>query len=150
MVKIGLAVKSGVSIVCATCARYWEGREQGLPEPKCTVVKPCGSPFASLTFPEYDGPITDFTLWCFVCGDTATKGVKVREELRVIGVCDDHVKMLGKIEPVSLKLNGEDVIDIIDRRMGRVSQQQFFGEPEKTLVQAMVETEAEWADEEGR
>jgi len=149
-VKIGLAVKSGVSIVCATCSRYWEGREQGLPEPKCTVVRPCGSPFASLTFPEYAGPITDFTRFCFVCGALATKGLKVREEPRVIGMCDAHVQMLGKIEPIGLKLNGEAVADIIDHHMGRVSQQQFFGKPKKTLVQTMVETEAEWADEEKR
>lgn len=147
LVKVGQAVASGVSIVCATCKRYWEGREKQLPDPKCTVVKPCGSPFASLTFPEYDGPMTDFSRWCFVCGATATKGVKVRDEPRVIGMCDEHVKMLGRVEPVGLKLNGENVTDIIDRHLGRMSQEQFFGPPKKTLIDTMIETEMEWAEE---
>jgi hypothetical protein len=147
LVKVGQAIASGVSIVCATCNRYWEGREKQLPEPKCTVTKPCGSPFASMTFPEYDGPMTDFARWCFVCGATATKGVKVRDEPRVIGMCDEHVKMLGRIEPVGLKLNGESVTDIVDRHLGRMSQERFFGPPKKTLIDTMVETEMEWAEE---
>lgn len=147
MVRVGQAIASGVSIVCATCRRYWEGREKGLPDPKCTVEKPCGSPFAALTFPEYEGPITDFTQWCFVCGAKATKGVRVRAEPRIIGMCDEHVKMLGKVEPVGLKLNGENVTDIIDRKLGRVSQDRFFGPEKPSLVDTMIETEQEWAEE---
>jgi hypothetical protein len=147
MVRVGQAVASGVSIVCATCNKYWEGRERGLPDPKCTVVKPCGSPFAKLTFPEYEGPITDFTRWCFVCGAKATLGIKVREEPRVIGMCKQHVGMLEEIEPVGLKANGEAVADIIDRMMGRVSQKQYFGKPQRTLSQVIAETEAELAED---
>jgi len=150
MVRVGQAIASGVSIVCATCKRYWEGRERGLPDPKCTAARPCGSPLAALTFPEYDGPMTDFARWCFVCGGHATKGVKVREEPRVIGMCDEHVQWLGKVEPVGLKLNGENLTDIIDREMGRVSQARFFGPEKKTLGQAIAETEAELAEEESR
>ena len=146
MVRVGQAIASGLSIVCATCARYWEGREQGLPEPKCTVMKPCGSPLARLTFPEYEGPITDFTRWCFVCGEKASLGVRVREEPRVIGMCKAHVRMLEEVEPVGLKVNGENVTDIIDRMMGRMSQEKFFGKPQKTLIQTIMETEAEFAD----
>lgn len=145
--RIGLAVQSGVSIVCATCKKYWEGREKGLPEPRCTVVLPCGSPFAALTFPEYDGPISDFTRWCFVCGARATKGVKVREEPRVVGMCDAHVRLLGELEPVSLKLNGNALVDIIDRHVGRISPDKFFGQPKRTLSQVIAETEKEFADE---
>ena len=149
MVRVGQAVASGVSIVCATCKRYWEGREKQLPEPKCTAVSPCGSPLASLTFPEYDGPMTDFTQWCFVCGSKASKGVKVREEPRVIGMCDEHVAWLGKVEPVGLKLNGENLTDIIDRQMGRVSSDRFIRPEKKTLFQTIAETEAELAEEDG-
>jgi len=144
---IGRAVQSGVSPVCATCELYWEGRERGLPEPQCAIVRPCGSPFAGLTFPEYRGSITDFTQWCFVCGATATKGVKVREEPRIIGMCATHIDMLGNIEPVGLKLNGESVADIIDQKTGRMSQQRFFGPPVKTLGRLIAETEAEFAEE---
>lgn len=147
LVKVGQAVQGGLSIVCATCNKYWEGREKQLPEPMCAVKKPCGSPFASLTFPEYDGPMTNFTRFCFVCGAKATKGVKVRDEARVIGMCETHVGMIGKVEPVGLKLNGENVIDIIDRKLGRVSQKRFEGPPKKSLVDVMVETEMEWAED---
>lgn len=149
-VRVGLAIQRGVSIVCATCKRYWEGRARRLPEPKCTAVRPCGSPLAALTFPEYDGPMTDFAQWCFVCGGRATKGVKVREESRIIGMCDEHVQWLGKVEPVGLKLNGENLTDIIDRERGRVSQARFFGPERKTLGQAISETEVELAKEENR
>lgn len=147
VVKVGQAIASGVSIVCSTCKRYWEGRERQLPPPKCTAIQPCGSPFASMTFPEYDGPMTDFSRWCFVCGATATKGVKVGENPRVLGMCDEHVKMLGRVEPVGLKLNGERVTDIVDRYLGRMSQERFYGQPRKTLLDTMIETEMEWAEE---
>ena len=145
LAQVSAAIQRGVSIVCATCARYWEGRERGLPDPKCTAKRPCGSPFAGLTFPEYHGPITDFVQWCFVCGGRAAHGVKVREEPRVIGMCSAHIQLLGQLEPVGLNLNGRNVADIIDRKMGRVSQQQFFGPPKKTLGQTIAETEAEFA-----
>lgn len=151
MVKVSEAIKSGVSIVCATCRRYWEGREKQLPDPQCTARRPCGSPLAALTFPEYVGPMTDFSRWCFVCGAKATKGVKVREEPRIIGMCDEHVKWIGKVEPVGLKLNGENVIDIIDRKLGRrLSQQQFFGPAKPSLIDTMIETEEEWAEEDAK
>lgn len=147
LARVSAAIQRGVSVVCATCSRYWAGRERGLPDPQCTVEKPCGSPFAGLTFPEYEGPITDFAQFCFVCGSRAAHGVKVREEPRVIGMCSAHVQLLGQLEPVGLKLNGRNVADIIDRKMGRVSQQRFFGKPKKTLGQAIAETEAEFARE---
>lgn len=147
VVEVGRAISSGVSIVCATCERYWEGREKKLPGSKCTTLKPCGSPFAALTFPEYDGPMTDFGRWCFVCGTRADKGVRVREEPRIIGMCNEHIKMLGQLEPIELKLNGESMVDIIDRHFGRMSQHQYFGPPRKTLIDTMIETEMEWAED---
>lgn len=147
VVKIGLAVQSGVSSVCATCERYWEGRECELPVPQCTARGACGGPFSGMTFPQYAGPITDFTRWCFVCAARATKAVKVREMPRLIGMCDTHLPMLGKVEPVGLKVNGNATADIIDARMGQMTPEQFFGPPKKSLVDTMVETEMEWADD---
>lgn len=147
VVGVGRAISNGVSVVCATCRRYWEGRERQLPDPRCTAATPCGSPFAAMTFPEYDGPLTDFTRWCFVCGAKATKGIRVREEPRVCGVCDEHVKMLDQVEPVGLKLNGQNVTDIIDQYLGRTTPQRYFGPPKKTLIDTMIETEMEWAED---
>lgn len=146
--RIRLAVASGVSAVCATCRRYWAGREQRLPEPRCTATNPCGSPFAGMTFPEYDGPMTDFARFCFVCGANATHGVKVREDPRVIGMCPRHLDMLGKVEPVGLKLNGTAAVDIIDRFRGRLTRERFQGPVKKTLGQVIADTEAEFAAEE--
>lgn len=146
MVKIAAAIHSGVSIVCATCNRYWEGREQGLPEPRCTVQKPCGSPFVRLTFPEYEGPMTDFASWCFVCGARAEKGISVGSNPRVVGMCNRHIPMLTQLEPVGLKLNGEAVAEIVDSKGRRVPLSRYFGTPKKSLIQTITETEAEFAE----
>lgn len=148
--RIRVAVANGVSAVCATCRWYWEGRARGLPEPKCAVGRSCGSPFAGLTFPEYAGPMNDFARFCFVCGADASYGVRVREEPRILGMCSQHIGMLGKIEPVGLKLNGSAVADILDRQRGRMSLQEFFGVPKKTLGQVIAETEAEFAEKDRR
>ena len=144
LIKIGNAVKNGLSVVCATCRRYWEGRDRKLPEPKCTAARPCGSPFAGMTFPEYKGPINDFTRWCFVCGGKPKYGVKVRNGRRALALCENHIHMLGETTPVDLKING-NIVDVHDKKW--LSQKQFFGPPVKTLGQAIAETEAEFAAE---
>lgn len=95
------AVKSGLSAVCATCRKYWEGREKGLPEPRCTAVSKCGSPLAGDDFHEYSGPITEFDRWCFVCAAASKYGVTVRGRARVVGVCEKHVRLLADLKPVA-------------------------------------------------
>lgn len=55
--------------------------------------------------------------------------------------------MLGKVAPVGLKVNGNGAVDILDARLGQMTPEQFFGPPKKSLVDAMVETETEWAEE---
>ena len=94
------AVKSGLSSVCATCRKYWEGREKGLPEPRCTAVSKCGSPLAGDDFHEYDGPMKEFDRWCFVCAQPSKYGIAVRDHKRVIGVCETHVRVLADLKPV--------------------------------------------------
>lgn len=94
------AIKSGLSAVCSTCRKYWEGREKGLPEPRCTAVSKCGSPLAGDDFHEYDGPMTEFDRWCFVCAKESKYGLKVRSGKRLIGVCDVHVRLLADLKPV--------------------------------------------------
>lgn len=147
-VKIGLAVQSGVSIVCATCKRYWEGRERGLPDPKCTVTEPCGSPFAGLAFPQYDGPMTDFKRWCFVCGVEATKALRGGSSGLAIGICEKHLKMVGNIEPVGL--NGHPVLHIIATPDGDRTPQQLLGAPKQTLGRAIAEAEEHFQGKGGR
>jgi hypothetical protein len=142
--KIGLAVQNGLSIVCATCKRYWEGRDQGLPEPQCTTKTPCGSPLAGMAFPNYDGPITDFTRWCFVCGQGATHVLQAPGEARQIGVCDEHVNMREEVKPVGVTAAAVPLlIDASGRELPVAPP------PPKTLGQAIAEAEAEMAGETG-
>lgn len=91
------AVKSGLSAVCATCTKYWRGREQGLPEPQCTATAKCGSPLASDDFHEYEGPLKQFERFCFVCAEPSKYGITVRGRSRVIGVCRAHITMLVNV-----------------------------------------------------
>lgn len=140
--RVGVAVSRGVSIVCATCKRYWEGREKGLPEPKCTTKSSCGSPFAGMTFPQYDGPITDFARWCFVCGTTSDYGVRVQDSDRTIGMCRDHIRMLEELEPVGV--NGKPVKEIVSSE-GSVPRNRIFKVHKKTLSEAIAEVEAYYA-----
>jgi len=143
------AVANGLSVICATCGRYWDGRRKGLPGSKCSVVKPCGSPIVRLTFPEYVGPITNFARMCFVCGGDSAYGLRVGASERVIGVCKQHVRMLKDVQPVNLKLNGDPVVDIVDAVRGRISQTSFFGPRKKLFSEVVSEVEAELSGKSG-
>lgn len=97
--KIAAAVASGLSIVCATCEKYWEARDRGVPDDRCLAVDGCGSPIAGDVFHEYRGPMTQFDQFCFRCGDRATHAVRVDNSVRVIGVCSAHVEMIKTLKP---------------------------------------------------
>jgi hypothetical protein len=147
VVRVGLTVAKGVSVICATCRRYWEGRERDLPEPKCLVQSPCGSPLAGLAFPQYDGPITDFSRWCFVCGETAEVGVTAPGSDVVFGMCSTHVRMVGTVQPVGL--NGATVREVLSKHL-RAAPEKFFGIPKKTLGQAIAEAESYFEEQDRR
>lgn len=51
------------------------------------------------TFHEYEGPITDFLRFCFVCGERSTKGIRVRDHVRLLGACDTHVEFVKHLAP---------------------------------------------------
>lgn len=89
--KVAKAVSKGLSIVCATCSWYWKARDAGIPGDRCAAEKPCGGPLSGLVFPEYDGPITQFSGICFVCGNPPDYGVWVNGDLA--GVCDTHFRV---------------------------------------------------------
>jgi hypothetical protein len=97
--KIAVAVSSGLSIVCATCEKYWEARDKNVPDDRCLATDGCGSPIAGDTFHEYRGPMTQFDQFCFRCGDKATHAIRVNNSVRVIGCCSEHVEMVKTLKP---------------------------------------------------
>jgi len=112
--KVAQAIQSGLSAVCATCLRYWEGRDKGLPEPQCTAKSDCGSPLVGDDFSEYAGPLPDFSTWCFVCAGEARYGVSLPGRKRVVGVCSKHADLLSALRATSVrgsKLSATDVLN---------------------------------------
>lgn len=97
--KIAIAVSGGLSIVCATCEKYWDARDRGVPDDRCLAVDNCGSPIAGDVFHEYRGPMTQFDQFCFVCGDRATHAVRVDNNVRVVGICNSHVELIKTLKP---------------------------------------------------
>lgn len=97
--KIEAAMASGLSMVCSLCTKYWDARDLGVPDGKCLAVDGCGSPIAGDVFHEFNGPITNFEKFCFVCGDRATHGIRVDTHVRVIGCCKAHVELVKNLRP---------------------------------------------------
>lgn len=97
--KVSIAIKSGLSAVCATCSNYWEARDKGIPGDKCLAVNGCGSPIAGDVFHEYRGPMTHFDKFCFVCAADATHAIRVRGNTRLIGCCSEHVDLVKTLKP---------------------------------------------------
>lgn len=146
--KVGLAVQGGLSIVCATCTRYWEGRERNLPGSLCTSSSPCGSPLAGDDFHAYSGPITDFTRWCFMCGAEASFAIQLPESQRLFGVCERHVQALPEMRPVDMTqpaaTQRADRMVVLDAAGKSRPAYKLFGLRKKTLGQLIADTEAEW------
>lgn len=142
--RVALEVQKGLSIICATCERYWQGKEQGT---SCLDPGVCGSPFAGLTFSHYKGPITDFSRWCFVCGSSADFGVRVGRTSRVFGICQEHVGFFKEIEPqrtgrhTPRRANGVRFVEIV-RGSEYIEVPTFVSALPKTLGQVIAETEA--------
>lgn len=96
-----LAASQGLSVVCATCEKYWAGIERGLG--RCLAVDGCGSPIAGDVFHEYRGPMTRFDTFCFACGGEATHAVRVDSSVRVVGICADHIEYVKNLKPENKK-----------------------------------------------
>lgn len=97
MVRVDLAageVAKGLAFTCAFCEKYWEHKARKAPNDgkKCTG-NDCGSPFAGDAFSEYKGPFGEEALrkYCFVCGAESIYGIRVKNLVRVIGVCSEHM-----------------------------------------------------------
>lgn len=145
--KVGLAVQGGLSIICATCNRYWEGRERGLPGSLCTSTSGCGSPLAGDDFHDYDGPITDLTRWCFMCGSEASYAVQSPPSVRLFGVCEEHTKALSELRPVDMTQAQAQRADqmVAKSESGEAVRPFRLLKPrKKTLRDLIAATEAEW------
>lgn len=97
--RVAIAVAQGLSVVCATCEKYWTARDAGVPDDRCLAVDGCGSPIAGDSFHEYRGPMIQFDQFCFVCGNKSTHAVRVADSLRVIGCCGEHIGLVKKLKP---------------------------------------------------
>lgn len=141
------ALKGGVSFFCATCKRFWEGQARGLET--CSTILPCGGPMARMTFPMYQGPVTDKSRYCFVCGDDKPMGgVKVPGEEQILGVCKKHVYMLMTLKPDHSKpVQQKSILTNEPLRLIHRSVERAAPLPPKSLTQVIQETEAEWAAE---
>jgi hypothetical protein len=133
----------GLSIVCATCKKYWMARERGLYS-GCLAEGKCGSPIVGDDFCQYDGEIPDLSLWCFVCGKESDFGIRVKGRERTIGVCREHISFLHNMEP---KASGYHTDDILVCNNGVLLQlEAVIKAPKPTLMQEIVKTEMEWAE----
>lgn len=144
-VKIALAVQSGLSTVCATCQRYWEGRDGGLPGDRCTAKKACGSPLIGDDFSSYEGPMSAFDQWCFVCGDTPAAVIAKPGSSRRFGVCERHKQALPTMTPVDLKrpLGAGPLVNIGDGQTRTLED--LLPRRKMTVWERIEETEAEFA-----
>ena len=127
-VKIATAVSGGLSVVCATCEKYWDARDRAVDGDSCLAVDGCGSPIAGDVFHEYRGPMTQFDSFCFVCGDRAAHAVRVDTHVRVIGVCSQHVELVKTLKPQGKR--APNVVIISKDGVRRVAEDDV---PEKRL-----------------
>ncbi len=146
--QIALAMADGLSAVCATCTRYWEGRARGMPGHSCTAKDGCAGPMAGGDFHEYDGPMKSaLHLWCFVCGIKSRYGVRVGGSVRVFGACEEHVKMLRELQPKDRPDLGKKPTAVTPANGGIAHLPQY---PVKSLARAITEVERYYAAKEGR
>jgi hypothetical protein len=151
VLKIAEAVQGGLSPVCATCRKYWMARERGVPGDRCLSRDNCAGPAGGDDFHEYEGPMSDFSRWCFACGEEAAFGVQVHARVRTIGVCKNHVRMLAEIRP--LKQDGTEADDapkyLIKSKDGALTIREILGPEKPSLIKAILEVEDFYANKGG-
>ena len=144
-VKVALAVQSGLSTVCATCQKYWDGRDKGLEGDRCTSTKPCGSPLVGDDFHAYEGPMTAFDQWCFICGEPPAAVIAKPGSKRRFGVCARHKAALPSMTPVNMtRKPGTDPLVHIGGETRTL--QNLLPPRKKTVWERIEETEAEFAE----
>lgn len=111
--KIAEAVeKHKLPVVCATCNKYWKARDMKLPEPQCLSQNNCASPIGGGTFHEYEGPIPDFRIWCFVCGAKPDVFMFINKDIisfsatfphQLFGICNFHLEEAKTLIPIGIE-----------------------------------------------
>lgn len=134
------AVDRGVSLMCATCERYAEGRERGLPEEQCTVLGECVGPFGGGTFPQYQGPISDPSRWCLRCGQTSVAAVRVAGTSPLYGMCRVHLREAHMVTPLGAQATHLLEIVRLDHKIQVVS---YIPKPRPFTRQSVTELLAE-------
>lgn len=82
------AMKGGVVFGCASCGHYHDAKDKGLQD--CGKMGSCGSPLRGRAFDEYVGPVVEFCLVCWVCGEDAKIGLHLVQGKRTLGACEEH------------------------------------------------------------
>lgn len=140
--KVALAVQSGLSTVCASCHRYWEGRDKGLPGDACTARRPCASPLDGSDYPEYSGPLgNNAILWCFICGENSACVIQRRDSPKRFGLCAGHRNLLRKLTP---EQDHTDTSLLIRVNGQTYTVDSGTPKPKKSIFQVIEETEAEF------
>lgn len=89
--QVDLAIKGGMSAVCAWCLKYWNAREHDKKAVawRCQSSKPCGGPMQGMAFPEYEGPMQGrLASFCYICGADADAAVEIHGK-GIVGVCNN-------------------------------------------------------------
>ena len=143
--KVTLAMASGLSAVCATCQKYWDARDKGIPGDACTTRLKCGSPMAGDAFTDYDGPLKGaLHQWCFVCAKQADFGIRVTGRVTVVGACKAHIRYVE-----SLRALGGPVSEV-EVQAARGSVAESVMPSKRSLTDAINEVETYYAKREGR
>src|SRR6267154_2337600 len=92
--RVRLAIASNVAGVCTLCDWFWAADEKGL----SSCGQRCGGPISGGAFDKYQGPVTDFSTFCFVCLGPATHAVRAKDNPRVLGCCKQHIEIISKFK----------------------------------------------------
>lgn len=89
-IDVKAEIVSGLVFICAYCERYWQGKDKGLDG--CGRLD-CGSPMYGRMFEQYKGPFEKMGICCicYVCGKKRQYKITRYENLKVIGLCGEHL-----------------------------------------------------------
>lgn len=84
--------------ICKTCKWYMKAQELELESCFDVTGKFCAGPLAGMDYPNYAGILTESQMknLCFVCGKPAKYGLKPKMGKRILGVCEEHFKILKR------------------------------------------------------
>ena len=139
--QVEAEIRRGLSIVCATCRKYWRGKDLGLGG--CGLTD-CFGPIKGGSFEQYEGDLPDLTRWCFVCGRDSFYALQTEHSERRIGVCKAHLSHLHELVPKDGIVQEGQMFAARNGSMVRVSR---LVQRPKTLFETMVDQEKEWQAE---